>query len=381
MLIDWFTVCAQALNFLILVWLLKHFLYKPILRAIDAREKKIAAELADADAKKVAAKTERDEFERKNQEFERQRAALLSKATDEANAEQKRLLDEALQAADAMSAKRQESLRNDAHNLNQAISRRTQQEVFAIARKALTDLATVSLEERMGEVFTRRLREMDGNAKNGLGQAIKTLSGPALVRSAFELPADQRAAIQNAINETFAANVHLRFETSPDLVSGIELTANGQKVAWSIADYLSSLENSVAELLKREEKPEPKPEIKPVAKTAPEPDAKAAPKPEPTVEPRSASAPVAEAKPKADVQADPKAVSEPAAEAKPRNEPKIPNQPVANPEPVAESKAAVEPVAKAEPVNDPKAASDPVAPTASSAAPKTSELASATKTQ
>jgi len=49
MLIDWFTVGAQIVNFLILVWLLKHFLYKPILDAIDAREKKIAAELADAE--------------------------------------------------------------------------------------------------------------------------------------------------------------------------------------------------------------------------------------------------------------------------------------------------------------------------------------------
>ena len=38
MLIDWFTVGAQALNFVILVWLLKHFLYKPILNAIDVRE-------------------------------------------------------------------------------------------------------------------------------------------------------------------------------------------------------------------------------------------------------------------------------------------------------------------------------------------------------
>jgi F-type H+-transporting ATPase subunit b len=327
MLIDWFTVCAQSLNFLILVWLLKHFLYKPILRAIDTREKKIAAELADADAKKVEAKKERDDFEHKNEEFEQQKAALMSKATDEANAQQKRLLADARQAADAISAKRQESIRNDAHNLNQAISLRMQQEVFAIARKALTDLATVSLEERMGEVFTRRLREMDGNAKNSLGHALTTLSGPALIRSAFELSADQRAAIQNAINETFAANVHLRFETSPDLVSGIELTANGQKLAWSIADYLSSLENSIAELMKKEEKPEPKPETKPVAQTPPQPDTKAAPKPEPTIEP----------------------------------------------------KAAPKPGAKAEPDTKPKAAPDPVAQTELSAAPKIPELA-ATKT-
>ena len=163
-----------------------------------------------------------------------------------------------------MSAKRQETLRNDAHHLNQAIARRTQQEVFAIARKALTDLATTGLEERLGEVFTRRLREMDGKAKEGLAQALKTASAPALVRSAFDLPAKQRATIQNALNETFSADIHVRFETAPDVISGIELTTNGQKVAWSIADYLVSLEKGVDELLKENDKPiakaEPKPE-------------------------------------------------------------------------------------------------------------------------
>ena len=165
MLIDWFTVGAQALNFIILVWLLKRFLYKPILNTVDAREKRIAAELADADAKKAEAQKERDEYQHKNEEFDQQRAALLSKATDEAKAERQRLLDDARKAADALSAKRQEALRSDAQNLNQAIRRRTQQEVFAIARKALTDLATASLEERMSEAFIRRLRTIDGKAK------------------------------------------------------------------------------------------------------------------------------------------------------------------------------------------------------------------------
>lgn len=258
MLIDWFTVCAQALNFLVLVWLLRRFLYKPILNAIDARENRIADELADAASKQADAKTERDEFQKKNEEFDKQRAELLKKAADEANAERQRLLGEARKAADAISAKREESLLNDARNLNQAITRRTQDEVFSIARKALTDLATATLEERMGEVFTRRLREMDGDAKAGFGNALKTLQEPALVRSAFELPADQRAAIGNAINETFSADVHLRFETAPDLVSGIELIANGQKVAWSIADYLTSLEKGVGELIESKTRPEAK---------------------------------------------------------------------------------------------------------------------------
>jgi len=258
MLIDWFTVGAQLLNFLVLAWLLKRFLYRPIVDALDAREQRIAAELADADAKRLEADKERDEFQHKNEVFEQQRAALLSKATDEAKVERARLLDEARQAADALSIKRQETMRNEAHNLNQAISRRTQQEVFAIARKALSDLATTDLEERMGEVFIRRLRALDDQAKEGFVKSLKSATEPALVRSAFDLPAEQRAAIQNAVNETFSAEIRVKFEIAPDLVSGIELSTNGQKVAWSIREYLASLEQGVDELLKTQARTEAK---------------------------------------------------------------------------------------------------------------------------
>jgi F-type H+-transporting ATPase subunit b len=250
MLIDWFTVGAQAVNFLILVWLMKRFLYKPILHAIDEREKRVATELANADAKKSEAQKEHDEFQHKNTEFDLQRAALMSKATTGAQVEGQRLLDEARKAAVALSSKEQETLRDEEQHLHQAIISRTQQEVFAIARKALADLATTSLEERLGEVFTRRLREMNGAEKKGLAEALQTASTPAVVRSAFDLPAEQRAAVQNALNETFSAEVRVQFETAPDLIGGIELTTNGQKVAWSIADYLASMEKGVAELLR-----------------------------------------------------------------------------------------------------------------------------------
>jgi F-type H+-transporting ATPase subunit b len=271
MLIDWFTIVAQALNFLILVWLMKRFLYKPILHAIDAREQRIAKELADADAKKAEAEKEHEKFQKKNEEFDQQRAALLSQATDEAKAERQRSLDEARQGANALRAKRQDALKREQQSLNDEITRRTREEVFAIARKTLTDLAGTSLEERMSEVFRRRLRELNNEAKEGLAKALKTSSDPVLVRSAFELPSEQRAAIQHALNETFSAEIQVRFETAPDVISGIELTANGRKVAWSIADYLASMEKSVGELLKEQSKPQAKPEAKPETQAEPKP--------------------------------------------------------------------------------------------------------------
>lgn len=252
MLIDWFTVGAQTLNFLILVWLMKQFLYQPILDAIDAREQRIATELAAADSIRLAAQKERNEFQHKNEEFDQHRAALLSQATAEVAVERKRLLDEVRAAANDLRGKREEALRREHQSLTGEITRRTREEVFAIARKTLSDLAGASLDERISDVFTRRLRELNGKAKDDFAYAMRSTSNPVVVRSTFDLPAEQRAAIQLALNETFAAEIELSFETAPSVISGIELTANGYKVGWSIAEFLRSLERSVDELLREQ---------------------------------------------------------------------------------------------------------------------------------
>lgn len=250
MLIDWFTVGAQTLNFLVLVGLMHRLLYRPILRAIDAREKRIAEGFAEADLKKVAAEKERADFQSRNEALERQRAALVSQMAEEVSAERSRLLDAARREAEALSAKRMESLRDEATHLNQALGRRAQQEVFAIARKTLADLASASLEERMAEVFVSRLRALGEQEKAELRAAFLAGAGaPAVVRSAFDLDAALRSQIDSAVKEAVAPEAATRFEVAPDFVSGIELAVTGLKLAWNIDAYLLSLEKGVSELL------------------------------------------------------------------------------------------------------------------------------------
>jgi F-type H+-transporting ATPase subunit b len=248
-LIDWFTVGAQLLNFIILVWLMKRFLYQPVLNAIAAREQKIAAQLADAAATKAQAHQQQDRFEKKNQAFDEQRAELLRQATDDANAERQRLLTEARKAADAASAARAKAVLADTQQLHGEIVRQTQQQVFDIARRVLGDLADISLEQRACEVFIQRLHSVDGTTLATLSTALKATStdAPALLRSAFDLPAAQRAAIQAALDDTFGQAIALKVETAPEVVSGIELSAQGQKLAWSIADYLAALSSHLQE--------------------------------------------------------------------------------------------------------------------------------------
>jgi len=266
MLIDWFTVVAQIINFLILVWLLKRFLYQPILDAIDAREQRIAAKLADADAKKMEAQKERDAFQQKNEDFDKQRIARMNQVAEAVNAERAQLLDAARQESSDLRAQLQVTLKNERHSLNEALSHRAREEVFAIARKTLIDLADTTLEDRVTAIFLDRLRELDDEELADLKLVFKASVGPLLIRTAFTLSTEQCAAIEAGEEKA------VKFETAPDLISGIELVANGRKVAWSIASYLASLEESIDELLKDEDKIQL--EVKPKAETEPDFQAK-----------------------------------------------------------------------------------------------------------
>ncbi len=272
MSIDWLTVGGQALNFVILVWLMKRFLYKPILAAIDARETKIATKIADADTQKADAKKSSEEFKKKNEDIDKQRADLLGKAKADAKAEHERLMGETRKEADELRSKRQEALQNEHKTLSKEISRLAQAEVFAIARKALADLAGVKLEEQIIDAFIRRLNTLSAEEKTKFTAAFKTVPVALHIASSFEFPSKQRHAIEDAIKANLAAEATFSYKTSPDIVAGIELSINGHKVAWSLADYLSSMQRSFKSVLKipaHEESeqlalkstPAPKPEV------------------------------------------------------------------------------------------------------------------------
>ncbi|HEX8873409.1 MAG TPA: F0F1 ATP synthase subunit B [Nitrosospira sp.] len=263
MLIDWFTVVAQGVNFLILVWLLKRFLYQPILDALDARERRIAAALNDADAKKLEAEQERHTFQQKNSELDQQRAELLSKALDEARTERKRLIAAARRDSQELRAKREKALKWEYHNLSQAIASQTCAEVFAIARKVLADLASTTLEAHMMAAFIKRLHELGHEEKARLASAVtepaltppiasagETLASGIVVNSRFELSAAQQNMIGAELKESLDRDVPVRFAVKPDLIVGIELMVNGYKLAWNTADYLASLEKDMGEALK-----------------------------------------------------------------------------------------------------------------------------------
>jgi F-type H+-transporting ATPase subunit b len=128
------------------------------------------------------------------------------------------------------------------------IARCVQDQVFSIARSVLRDLADAILEERITKVFISRLHELNGDDKKGVAEMLSASTEPARVRTAFELTREQQASIRQALNETFAADVSVRFELEPKGIGGIEMTSNGRKIAWNIDEYLNLLQKSIAEV-------------------------------------------------------------------------------------------------------------------------------------
>ena len=253
MLIDWFTVIAQLINFLVLVWLLQHFLYHPIINAIDEREKRIAAEIADADEKKSAAMQQRDEYQEKKSQFDQLSKQRRKELAAEVNSERTRLLDLARKETDELRSQLQLALQNEQQSLQDKLRQQAQDEVFAITRKALTDLADRSLETSMTDTFIRHLQALDAAEKANLVAAFNPADDALTVRTAFTLPDEQRSRITDAINDVINDTVSVRFVIEPALVSGIEINANGQKIGWSIAAYLASLTRRVKQLLQPDE--------------------------------------------------------------------------------------------------------------------------------
>jgi F-type H+-transporting ATPase subunit b len=253
MLVDWFTTAAQIVNFLILVWLLKRFLYKPILGAMDEREKRMENAFAEAELQKTAAENERAVFERKSLEFEEQKRRLLQAATEQAGEERKKMVAEAREEVDDLKARWRTSIEQEKQTLLNEFSARVGNEVVEISQKLLSDLANVQLEDCITRRFLEELATLTPTKRNQLRSVFAVPVGkPVVARSPFELPESSRMQIRAALQEQFAI-VDVQFVVAPELLGGIEISANGHQVSWTIQSYLSSLQQEINQAMEKGE--------------------------------------------------------------------------------------------------------------------------------
>jgi F-type H+-transporting ATPase subunit b len=248
-LIDWFTIIAQIINFLILLWLLKRFLYKPIMNAMNEREKKITHRLTEAERARIEAEKQAEEYQHRTAELENQRESLLQGARNEADALRKELLHQARQEVTEVQERWHRAIQQEKEAFLRDLYQRASTQTYEIARKALSDLANKDLETHIVENFLLRIQNLGSEERASVENSLANSNGRITVRSTFEIPDHLREQIASRIESVASNRFELIFETFPEVLCGIELKLAGKKISWSLASYLDALQENLSEAL------------------------------------------------------------------------------------------------------------------------------------
>ena len=246
MLIDWTTVAFQLFNFLLLVALLKRFLYGPITRAMDRREADLAEIRAKALHLRAEAETALDSYLRQQRELEEQSAELLRQATEEAEVRRRALLAQARAEAEAQRDQWRQALQGQQREFLAELQQRSVSGVLILARRALAELTDEKLENALARVLLTRLEELPETDQARFLAAAR--SGRLVVRGGFATDEALRQTLGQALGGKFGAPAELAWEEVPETTLDIEIVGDGLRLTWGVSGYLEEVRERVRSL-------------------------------------------------------------------------------------------------------------------------------------
>lgn len=240
MSIDWITVLAQLANFLLLVWLLRRFLYRPILAGIDAREAEIARRMAAAEEARADADAARQHYLR----LQHETLSAQQEKVDEALRASEHKREQILSEARALREQEQQDWRRHLEHERRDFEQRLQQAgamtLLELTRKALTELADESLEAAIARQLGRRLA--------GMAAELSAAAGPsreALVSTRETLDGEARARVAAELARILP-HAEPRFVVDAGQSPGVVIQAGGARLAWTVDSYMDEFDAALA---------------------------------------------------------------------------------------------------------------------------------------
>lgn len=246
MQIDWFTFIAQVINFLILIALLQRFLYKPVMKAMENREQKIASELEEARLKKVEAEQQERELENQLNDFQAQKNQLLEDARAEVAEQQKEWLEELRKDISELRTKWTEAVESEKESFLLHLKKETGDNVVDLLEKVLVDLSEENLQQQTERLFFEKLDQLNNREISQLKETIQELKEPrAEILSSFELESEQKDKLKRLLSEIANGPLECKFSISESLGFGLEVNIGGWRLGWNLESYLDGLQRDM----------------------------------------------------------------------------------------------------------------------------------------
>jgi F-type H+-transporting ATPase subunit b len=244
---DLFTFFAVILNFIVLVVLLRVFLYKRIIKAMDNRKNKIQQDWDEAEEAKQNAEEKLREAEKEKEALSDKREELISEAREEAEQKKKELIEEARKDVEENRRNWMQSLEQDKDRFLRKLKEKSAVQIVDTLKSIFEEMADSTLEERMIHTFLRRL-EKDTEQKEHMAEYLNSSAATVTVKSSFELDEKQRDEIEKGLAE-IKRGISLDFAVSEDLICGIELDTREYKIAWNIEDHLDNYAQTISGII------------------------------------------------------------------------------------------------------------------------------------
>lgn len=252
MSIDWFTLIAQIFNLLILLFLLRKFLYLPVLEAVEARQKLIREELKKAEDSRIKAQKAEEQCLQKSLEIERQKQQILADVQREAEKLKANLAEEAENQYHQAKAEWKQRLQSEQKNFDNALQKMVAKHFNRFAEKAMRQMADTELNELITGQFITKIKELPDNEKKQL-QAGFQKQKKIVVQTAQPLSFELYQQIENVLRSEcdIAENAKLQYEVNPDIIGGIILQSGEYMTQWSLDLYLREFKQTMAKEVSR----------------------------------------------------------------------------------------------------------------------------------
>jgi F-type H+-transporting ATPase subunit b len=246
---DWLTVAAQIVNFLVLVWLLQRFLYRPITDAMRRREKRIEERLAEARATRQAAEDEAQCLRERQQELEAEKDAILDAARKDADRLRGKLEQDLRAEIEEKRAAWAKHLDAERDEFLRAFQLQAGRQLVEITGRVLKDYAGSDVADRAIDQFVSRLEDLDEDRRGRLAEAARHSDARAIVQTCSSIDSAARGRMTRAIHELLSTGINVEYGEDEDLVLGVRLIIGDQRLEWSAAHHLGNIKAELNEIL------------------------------------------------------------------------------------------------------------------------------------
>lgn len=244
MLIDPFTLIVQIINFAILLVALKFVLFDRIVRHMDERQERLAQMRDEAHEERAQAEERNRELERRLAEIEQEREDRLAEAREDARQRRQELIEAARSEVEEQRDRWRQALEDEREQLLRRIRAQVGEQVLALTRRALADLADAELQDRFLDAFVRRIEALEPDERDELKGWISDDGSPVVV-STSELDDDERDRLRRLVRDLAGEDVEVDFRQDDGLIGGLEIRVGGRAFGWTVDGYLEQVDESL----------------------------------------------------------------------------------------------------------------------------------------